>query len=91
MTIAKSALNPMASTSEAMLLPLLGSVTPVGGEMVTELLIEPVAVDSTVAVNWKVAVPPDNKLTVVLMLPLPVATAQLDPLDAVQVQVAPVS
>lgn len=71
-----------------MLLPGVGSVTPVGCETVAEFVTEPVAVDSTVAVNWNVAVPPESKLTVVLMLPLPLAFVQLDPADGTQVHVA---
>ncbi len=39
----------------------------------------------------KVALPPAGSVTVVLMLPVPLAAPQLEPAGAVQVQVTPVS
>jgi hypothetical protein len=44
----------------------------------------------TVAVAVKVAVPPDSRLTLALRFPLPDA-GQLDPADAAQVQVTPLT
>jgi hypothetical protein len=50
----------------------------------------PVADTLMLAVTVKVAVPFTSKLTVVLMLPLPLAAAQLDPAEAAQVHAAAV-
>ena len=70
------------------MLPGLGSVA-VGGTAIVAVLVKvPVAEFNTFAVTVNVALPPFNKLTVVLIFPDPLATAQLEPLVATQVQVA---
>jgi hypothetical protein len=76
------------SVSVAVLLPGVGSVTPVGAETLAVFAIVPSASSATVAVNVKVAELPLVKLTVVLMLPVPAAAPQLEPFVAVQVHVA---
>lgn len=68
------------------MLPPSGSVTPLGLETVAVLVMFPVAFDGKDAVRVKVAEPPFARLTVVLMLPVPLALPQLDPLDAAHVQ-----
>ena len=88
MVIDKSAVGVSVSVSAAVLFALFGSVTPEGGAMVTELVRVPEAVGETVAVSEKVAVPPTAKSTVALILPVPLAEPQLEPLDAVHVHVA---
>ena len=50
----------------------------------------PVALEERVPVAVKVAVPPTARFTVVAMSPLPLAAAQLEPAEAVQVQLTPV-
>lgn len=60
-------------------------MTPVGLATVAVLVTVPVALAGKVAVIENVAVPPFAKLTVVLMLPVPLALPQVDPLDAVQI------
>lgn len=67
------------------MLPLSGSVTPLGLETMAVLVMVPVALDGKDAVSVNVAVPPFTRLTVVLMLPVPLALPQLDPLDAAHV------
>jgi hypothetical protein len=69
---------------------LLGfeSVTPFGGATEAVLITLPDAVLRTVAVRLKVAVPLTRRLTVVLMLPLPLAAPQLEPFEATQVHEA---
>lgn len=79
------------SVSVAELFPEVGSVVPAGTLTVAVLLNVPDASLAMVAFKVKVAVPPLSRLTVVLMLPEPVAAPQLDPGGAVQVQVALVS
>lgn len=78
------------SVSLAELLPGVGSVVPAGTVMVAVFVSEPVSVASSVAVIVKVAVPPTRSDTGVLMFPVPDA-AHVEPDDAVQVHVAPVS
>ena len=80
--------SEIVSLSVAVLFPGAGSLEP---EMVTVLLIVPVAVALTVAFTVKVAVPPFARLTVVAMFPLPLGAPQLDPAEARHVHVAPVS
>ncbi len=65
-------------------------MTPPGAAIVAVLASDPDAVPDSVALSTKVALPPDSRLTVALMLPEPVA-GQVEPADAVQVQDAPVS
>lgn len=73
------------------LLAGLGSAIPVGVATVAVFVSVPVAVLAVCAVKLKVAVPFTAKLTVVLMFPVPPGIAQLEPTDAVQVHVAPLS
>lgn len=79
------------SVSLAELLPDAGSVEPDGLVMVAVLVSVPRASAATVAVTVKVALPPFARLTVVLMLPVPVVAPQLEPLEAKHDQVALVS
>jgi hypothetical protein len=63
-------------------------VTPEGAAMVAVFESDPVALDEMVAVSVYVAVPPDSRFAVVLMLPVPDAAVQLEPDDATHVHVA---
>ncbi len=63
---------------------------PAGGVTVPALTRLPVAAALMLAVTVNVAVPFTGRLTVVLMLPLPLAAVQLDPADAAHVHVAAV-
>ncbi len=74
--------------SVALLLAGASSVVPAGTAMVAVLVIVPEALTSTGAVTVNVALPPVNRFTVVLRLPLPLA-GQLDPAVAAHVQVMP--
>lgn len=85
----RSACGVRLSVSVAELLAVLVSVMPEGTATLAVLAREPVAVETRVAVRLKVAVPPERILTVLLMLPEPEAVVQEEPLEAVQVQVAP--
>ena len=87
--IARSAIGVKVSVSVALLLPGVGSVVPDGTDTVAVLLSVPVADALTVALTVYVAVPLASRFTVSLMLPLPEAV-QLEPADAVHVQVTPV-
>jgi hypothetical protein len=86
--ILKSAVGIKVSVSVAELLVLFGSVMPFGGAAVAVFTSVPVAVLETLAVKLNVAAPPDNRLTVALIFPPPLAAPQLDPAVAVQVQIA---
>lgn len=88
--IDRSAVGTKVSVSVAALLPGVGSVTPPGAATVAVFDRDPVAVDITDAVNVYVAVPLGSRVMVSLMLPVP-ENPQLEPAEAVQVQVAPVS
>lgn len=79
------------SVSLAELLFDAGSVEPDGVAIDAVLVRVPRASAATVAFTVKVAFPPLAKLTAELMLPVPDAAPQLDPLEAKQVQVALVS
>jgi hypothetical protein len=87
---ATSAVTFNVSVSVAELLPAVGSVQPVGTLTDAELANEPVAVDEIAAVSVYVAVPPTRRLTVSLIEPAPEA-AHVEPAEATQVHVAPVS
>lgn len=63
-----------------------GSVDPPGTATLAVLVTLAVASAGKVAVIVNVAVPAFRRLTVVLMLPVPLACPQLDPPEAVQVQ-----
>ena len=65
-------------------------MVPAGGVTVPALTRLPVAAALMFAVTVNVAVPFTSRLTVVLMLPLPLAAVQLEPADAAQVHVAEV-
>lgn len=83
--IARSEDSKIASASVAVLLLVFGSVTPLGGTIVAALVKLPVAVGTTVPVIDRVAVPLANKETITLTEPVPLADAQLEPLEAVHV------
>ena len=72
----------------AVLLFVLVSVVPAGGATVAVFASVPVAVLETVAVRLNVAVPLTSRFTVALIFPVPFGAPQLEPADAVQVQVA---
>src|SRR6476620_7872276 len=89
--MARSEDRVIVSVSVALLLVVGLSVTPVGAVTVAVLATEPVADDLTVADTVNVAVPPESRLTVVAMLPVPEAAVQLEPAEARQVQVTPLN
>src|SRR6266508_4528607 len=70
-------------------LGVLGSVVPLGGVTVALLTNCPVVPLGTVPLRLKVAVPPLTRLTVVAMLPVPLAAPQLLGAVALHVQVNP--
>src|SRR6266550_7200218 len=87
--IDRSALGAIwVSLSVALLLPG-GSFRPAGAVTVAVFVIVPEAA-VTVAVAVNVAVPPTSRLMLAFRLPLPLA-GQLDPAEAVRVQVTPLS
>jgi hypothetical protein len=88
LVIATSARRVIVVVSVAELLAGVGSVEPPGKATVAVFDTVPVAVDSTVALTENVTVPPARRFTEAEMLPEPDA-GQLDPTDAVHVQVAP--
>src|SRR5436305_262741 len=67
----------------------LPSLTPAGALTVAVFASEPVAEEATVPLTVNVAVPPERRLTVVEMLPVPDA-GQGEPAEARQVHAAPV-
>src|SRR6266540_4880137 len=73
----------------AVLLARLGSVVPDGAVTVALLTNCPVVPLGTVPLRLKVAVPPLTRLTVVAMLPVPLAAPQLLGAVALHVQVNP--
>ena len=87
----KFAWEMTVSVSLAELLPNDGSVEPDGVLTEAVLVSVPRASVATVALIVNVAFPPFAKLTVVLMLPVPDADPQFEPLEARHVQVALVS
>lgn len=91
LVIARSAETLIVSESVSLLLAGIGSGTEAGEDTVAVLTSEPVAELMTVARSLNVATLPGSRLTVVLMLPLPLGAAQLPPVVAVQVHVTPVS
>src|SRR5512139_2494073 len=80
----------MVSTSVALLLAGAFSTKLAGWVTVAVLLSVPVAPAGRFPVTVYVALPPTSRLSVVLMLPKPLAV-QLDPGDAAHVHVTPVS
>src|SRR6476469_9488251 len=75
----------------AVLFAGIGSVAPTGAVTVAVLSSEPMVLDAIKPVTVNVARPPASSVTVVAMLPVPDAEAQLDPVSATQVQVGPTS
>src|SRR5262245_52769753 len=69
---------------------LLGVLSPGGVATVAVLVRAPVADGLICATAVKVAVPPGSKVTVVRMLPLPLAAATLEPAEATAVQLTAV-
>ena len=90
MVTERSAAGAIASLSVALLFAVSGSVTPAGAMTLAVLVRVPVALEERIPVAVNVAVPPTARFTVVAMLPLPLAAAQLEPAEAVQVQAIPV-
>src|SRR5229473_3294657 len=101
-TALRSACGVRVSVSVAVLLPGVGSVVPTGAVTLAVLLRLPVAEAEMLAVTVYVAIPPFARLTVVLMLPVPLVTPQLAagvhvqvallmPAGSVSVTVAPVT
>ena len=78
------------SVSVAVLLVVVGSVTPVGAVIETVFVSEPVVPTAMVAVRVYVAEPPESRFTVSLIDPEPEA-AHVEPDVATQVHVAPLS
>src|SRR5688572_9309114 len=77
----------------SLLLAVTGSKVVAGAVTVAVLLMVPVALGLTVVVTAKIALAPLFRLTVVLILPLPLAAVQLLPTATgvtTQVQVTPV-
>ena len=88
--IRRSACGASEVVSDAELSAGVGSITPDGGATDASLTTVPVAPAAIVASTLNTAVPPTARFTSSLMSPEPDA-AQLEPAEAVQVQVAPVS
>src|SRR6187397_2625836 len=80
--------RPARGVRLAVLLP--GVVSPRGTATVAVLVNEPVAAALTWATAVKVTVPPGSRVTVVLMLPVPLAWATLEPGEATAVQLTAV-
>lgn len=80
----KSEVGVKVSVSLAELFAGLLSVEPAGAATVAVLVKVPVAVLATVALNVNVAVPPGSRFTFDAMLTVPLADAQLEPVEAVQ-------
>lgn len=83
----KSEVGVRVSISLAELFAAFGSVAPASVVTVAVFVSVPVEVLATVALTVKVAVPPGNRLTVVSMFSVPFGAVQLEPAEAVQVQV----
>src|SRR6187401_1858581 len=75
------------SVSVALLSPV---VSPGGAATVAVLVNAPAAAGLTWATAVKVTVPPGSRVTVVRMLPLPLAWATLEPAEATAVQLTAV-
>jgi hypothetical protein len=84
--IERSACGVSMSVSLAVLLSGFVSMAPSGGVTVTVFVTNPAgAAGSGVALTRNVAVPPFNRLTRVLMFPVPLAARQLEPWELVHV------
>src|SRR5437660_297854 len=86
MVTARSVGAVSVSASVAALLAGLGSNDPAVEDTVTVLVSEPMADGLIWPTAVKVTVPPDSKVTVVTMSPVPLGADALDPGEAVVVQ-----
>src|SRR6478735_1766671 len=89
--IDRSPVGVSVSVSVAELLAGVGSVTEAGAATVAVFAKDPVAVAAIVPVTTNVVVPPGARVTVALRLPLPDAAGHVDPAEAAQVHVTPVT
>src|SRR6266542_3583033 len=87
--MARSAVGLAGFWLVAVLLPGVGSLTPLGGVTVALLTNCPVVPLGTVPLSVKMALPPLTRLTVVVILPLPPGAPQLLGAVALHVQVNP--
>src|SRR2546430_7386047 len=78
----------IVSVSVAVLLPGSVSVSPAGGATEAVLVSDTMAAGLVRATAVKVAVPPGSRVTVVAVLPVPLAAAPLDPAEATALQVS---
>lgn len=85
LTMDKSEIGVSVSVSLAVLFAELLSVEPAGAATVAVFVTVPVALLATVVLTVNVAVPPGSKLTVVVILIVPLGVAQAEPADAEQV------
>lgn len=85
LVIVKSLVGTGVDVTEVWLLLVSGSVEPPGTVTLAVFVTAAVAFAGNVACNVKVAVPALARFTVVLMLPVPLACPQLDPLEAAHV------
>ena len=86
----RSPVGTSVSTSVDVLFSGVGSAMPVGGVIVAVFVSVPTAVGSMVPVSEYDAEPVARRETEELMLPVPLAAAQVDPGVGVHVHVAPV-
>ena len=91
LVIDRSATGAMMLVSVASLLPVSGSVVPVGAVTVAVFETVPLAEPRTVASTAKVTEPDGARSTVAEMSPVPFASSQNPPVPSAQVHVAPVS
>src|SRR5262249_12166633 len=91
LVIDRSACGVRLSLSVAELLPGVGSVTPPGAATLATLTSEPVAGSEACGAAEKGIVPPTARLAVVLMLPVPLVAATLEPAAATAGRVSVVS
>lgn len=85
LTMDKSDVGVNVSVSLAVLFAELPSVEPAGAATVAVFVTVPVAMLATVVLTVNVAVPPESKLTVVVILTVPLEAPQLEPAEALQV------
>lgn len=88
LVIERSAIGVSVFVSLAVSLFGFGSTAPPGIPTVAVFVIVPVAEGLGVTVKLNVAVPPFNRLTLVLILPVPFASWHEEPVEATQVQEA---
>jgi hypothetical protein len=84
--------SPARGVRLSVSVPLLlaGVLSPGGAATVAVLVNEPMAAELIWARAVKVTVPPGKRVTVVLMSPLPLAAATLEPREATAVQLTAV-